>query len=239
MNPDSPITDQTKVLFFGRKNCSGTEKALETLNHLGFCVTSVISGGRGEALPEIARKWTGAYILCFRSLFILPKSVLQNASVAAINFHPAPPEYPGSGCINFALYDNAKEYGVTAHVMNTKVDNGTILRCERFPIEVSDTLDSLLKRTHQALLDLFVSFVQRLAQDNEAFLRECEADSTSETWRGEARTMKELEALQTLSCDITQTELERIVRATYTDAFPPKLFLHGYKFSLSSPNKLK
>ena len=37
------------------------------------------------------------------------------------------PKYPGSGCINWALYDNAEDFGVTAHLM-TKVDDGPIIK---------------------------------------------------------------------------------------------------------------
>ena len=71
----------------------------------GFDVTYVQSKHRGERLPEDIQCWDGDYIVCFRSLFILPDSLLKKARIAAINFHTAPPEYPGSGCINFALYD--------------------------------------------------------------------------------------------------------------------------------------
>ena len=30
----------------------------------------------------------------------------------AINFHPAPPKYPGSGCYNFAIYNKDKKIGM-------------------------------------------------------------------------------------------------------------------------------
>jgi methionyl-tRNA formyltransferase len=71
-------------------------------------------------LPENIEWWRDDYIFCFRGYFLLPKSLLDRASVAAINFHPAPAKYPGSGCLNWALYDNANTYGTTAHLMNEK-----------------------------------------------------------------------------------------------------------------------
>ena len=89
----------------------------------------------------------GDYIICFRSLSVLPKSLLKKASIAAVNY-PGPPEYPGSGCINFALYDEVNEYGVTAHIMNSKVDNGDILEVKRFKINMNTNLkEALLKLT--------------------------------------------------------------------------------------------
>ena len=84
------------VLFFGRSKCEASEEVLSHLLRCGFNVTYVKSKHRGEQLPEDIGWWDGDYILCFRSLFFLPKGLLEKARVAAINFHPAPPEYPGS-----------------------------------------------------------------------------------------------------------------------------------------------
>ena len=55
--------------------------------------------------------WTGDYILSFRSLLILPEKIINNAKIAAINFHPGPPKYRGVGCLNYAVYNNEKYYG--------------------------------------------------------------------------------------------------------------------------------
>ena len=143
-----------RVLFFGRAKCAATEELLSKLVRYGFDVTFVKSHKRGEKLPEDIYCWEGQYIVCFRSLFILPKRLIDKASIAAINFHPAPPEYPGSGCINFALYDEVSEYGVTAHVMNELVDNGKIFEVRRFPVTPFDNLPSVLSRTHSELLNL-------------------------------------------------------------------------------------
>ncbi|MCP5076070.1 MAG: hypothetical protein GY947_22600 [Rhodobacteraceae bacterium] len=231
---DQPAT--AKVLFFGRDKCDGTNAAIDLLRELDFEITLIKSGSRGEKLPEEVRFWQGEYILCYRSLFILPEHLLNCARIAAINFHPAPPEYPGSGCLNFALYDESKHYGVTAHIMNEKVDNGQILEVRRFPIVAADTVDSLLQTTHGKLLDQFCGFVTNLAAGGEAFVEECRQNSNDECWRGDARTMQEFEALKVINKDISKAELDRVIRATYTKLYPPKIVLHGYEFSLSDPN---
>ncbi len=97
----------SEILFFGRAQCEATLKALNFLTRMGFNVSSVFSNYRGEALPEDMSWWTGDYIFCFRSMFILPKSLINKAKIAAINFHPGSPEYPGSGCLNYALYEES------------------------------------------------------------------------------------------------------------------------------------
>ena len=67
-------------------------------------------------------------------IWVVPEWLLRKAKIAAINFHPASPDYPGIGCRNFALYENAKEYGVTCHHMSATIDTGSIIEIKRFPI---------------------------------------------------------------------------------------------------------
>ena len=51
-----------------------------------------------------------------------------------INFHPGPPERRGIGCTNYAIYEKSKNYGVTLHEINEKIDSGNILKVKRFKI---------------------------------------------------------------------------------------------------------
>ncbi len=222
-----------RILFFGRSKCDATQNLLDQMQRYGFDVTYVMSKQRGEKLPEEITHWDGDYIICFRSLFILPIHLLKKAKIAAINFHPAPPEYPGSGCINFALYDEVKSYGVTAHLMNEKVDNGKILEVRRFPVHKRDTLSSVLSRAHSELHNLCSDFITGLADSGEEHLITKASECGTTEWRGEARVMKDLEHMKNIDYNIDKTELERVIRATYIENFPPKIVLHGYNFYLS------
>ena len=65
----------------------------------------------------------------------VPAKLIKNANKIAINFHPGPPEYPGIGCTNYAIYNEDKNYGVTCHIMTDKIDDGLILSVNRFKIE--------------------------------------------------------------------------------------------------------
>lgn len=221
-----------RTLFFGRKDCDGTKSALQHLQTLGFDVEFVTSDGPAERLSDAAKAWKGDYIFCFRSHLILPGSLIEQARVAAINFHPAPPEYPGSGCLNFALYDGADRYGVTAHLMNEKIDNGHILSCVRFPIQEDDQVNTLLVRTHTALLSLFKAVTSAIARDGQSAIDGMLAEAQSEQWRGLARKMRDLNALQHIDATIGESELARRIRAVHTKAFPLTLSLHGNTFTL-------
>lgn len=221
-----------RVLFFGRAKCTATEHLLSKLVRFGFDVTFVKSSKRSENLPEDIYWWEGEYILCFRSLFVLPKRLIDRANIAAINFHPAPPEYPGSGCINFALYDEVSEYGVTAHIMNELVNNGPILEVHRFPVTSFDNLPTVLSRTHSELLNLCSDFISGLHSDGENFLKEKLAASQNEVWRGKSRTLKEWHDLHKIDLAVSERELKRIIRATNNYEYSPKIKLYGFTFRL-------
>ena len=189
---------------------------------------------RGEKIPSKVEEWRGDYILCFRSFFILSKNFIQKAKIAAINFHPAPPEFPGSGCINFALYEESQEYGVTAHIVNEKIDNGEIIDVMKFKIDSNESLDSLLKKTHKNLHILCERIINGISNYGESFIREKIEFSKDIKWHGEARKIKELDKLQLIDPEISEEELKRIIRATYTKNHPPKINLHGFEFILKS-----
>ncbi len=224
--------EMPEVLFFGKYDCDYSQKILQHLNLLGFNVQSVLSKNRGEHLPEKLNNWSGQYIICFRSYLLLPESLLKKATIAAINFHPGPVEYPGSGCLNWALYNNADTYGATAHIMDEKIDNGAIIECRRFPILKEDNVSTLLARAHLETFNLLVDTTTGLAKDGESFLNKKLESSRNEKWTGKAKKMAEIDKLQVVSPNCSKEELERLIRSTYTPDFPPEIHMHGYKFVL-------
>ena len=87
-------------------------------------------------------------------------------------------------------------------------------------------------RTHSELFNLCSDFISGLYSDGENFLKEKLAASETEFWRGNAKLLKELDALQKIDINVSAKELKRIIRATYIDGYPPKIVLHGFKFRL-------
>ncbi len=225
------------VLFFGRKFCPLSKKCEALLMASGCNVTSCISEIRGESLPEEIKNWSGDYILSFRSYFILPSKLMNNITGYAINFHPGPPEYPGTGCINFALFEEATIFGVTAHLMEPSVDTGKIIKVNRFQISKKDTVSSLLKKTHEELFRLFNDIVKKIATKQFDALLETNTAS-NELWSSPATKIGDLLALQSIDVNVSEEELVSIIRATYIEDYPPFIILHGYKFNLESDKKI-
>lgn len=231
-HPESQPNTAVRVMFFGRHSCHYSDEATRHLSNLWFDVESVISRNRGERLPAAIQCWQGEYIFCFRSYFKLPQALLDRATIAAINFHPGPSEYPGSGCANWALYENSPTYGVTAHLMDEKIDSGRIVECRRFPILRQDNIDTLLAKTHLKAYDLLLDVTTGLASEGESFLERKLAQSASERWSGTARRMRELDRLQLVDTGIEKDDLERVIRSAHTSDFPVETRLHGHRFVL-------
>src|SRR5690606_38212405 len=122
-------------------------KAAETFCKMFFNIKCVTRSNRAmRKLPEIVDQTVKEepvdYIFNFLSPLKISKTILESAKIAAINFHPAPPEHPGVGCASYALFEaltlNQWEYGVCAHLMEEEYDAGAILKVLRFPIAQSD-----------------------------------------------------------------------------------------------------
>lgn len=210
------------VLFLGKFGDTHCEKALEFLRQQSLEVTAHLSKW-GDPFPKEALEQSYDLVISYLSRWIVPASVLDRARVAALNFHPAPPEYPGIGCNNFALYEGAKEYGATCHHMAPKVDTGAIVAVKRFPLYPSDTVASMLVRTYDFQLAMFYEVFAH-------FFATGAFPSSPERWTRVPFTRKQLNALSEITLDMDADEIARRVRATTFGPFKPWVKIHGHVF---------
>jgi len=214
------------VLFLGKKNDEHVKKALHFCQ-LNFAEVTAHLGQWGDPLPEDIGLWNGEYIISYLSRWILPEYLLKKAKVAAINFHPASPDYPGIGCNNFALYEEAKEYGVTCHHMVSHVDTGEIIAVKRFPVFDTDNVTTLLSRTYDYQLVLFYEIVSLILEHKELTVSE-------ERWTRNPFSRKEFNELWRITPDMTKDEAAKRIRATNFGAWKPVIELHGFVFELKT-----
>ena len=192
-----------------------------------FSDNLVLTGDWGEKLPKSIFNWEGDYIISFLSPWILPREILERAKRAAINFHPAPPKYPGIGGYNFAIYDAVKNYGVMCHHMAEKVDSGEIIAVKKFPIYGNETVVTLKEKTMVYLTELFYDIMDLILKNEEL-------PQSSEHWHRAAYTRKEFQELCKLKLDMPEEELLKRLKATY---FPgaldyPNINIGGRKYLL-------
>lgn len=222
----------TKVLFIAKKNDEECQKATAFLN-MNFSAVSVYYGeGWGGKPPAELQQWEGDYIISYLGRWILPASLLARASKAAINFHPAPPEYPGLGAVNFALYENATNFGVTCHHMEEKVDSGAIIAVKYFPIFPNDTVATLLLRTYTQQLALFYDIIGRIAAGKSLPI-------ATDTWTRQPFTRHEFDQLFLITPDMPREEINKRIRALDYQGWGPYLELNGHRFKFERQEKTK
>lgn len=213
----------TKVLFISKKNDPDCLKAAEFLAmHFPRVAVHYGEGWGGKPPPELW-DWEGDYIVSYLGRWILPPGILARARRAAINFHPASPEFPGLGAVNFALYEGAATFGVTCHHMEPVVDTGRIIAVKRFPVFPADTVASLLSRTYARQLSLFYDVVEQIAAGGSL-------PDAKETWMRRPYTRKEFDCLFTITPEMDNEEVARRIRALDYREWGPYIELHGHRF---------
>lgn len=214
---------QTSIFFIGKKNDYCCERAIEFIR-LNFPKNDILTGKKGDRFPENARWWRGDYIISYLSPWVVPKHLLDKAKKASINFHPGPPEYPGVGCTNFAIYNNENSFGVTCHKMNPEVDTGEIITVRRFPLYETDTVYSLTQRCYGHMLSLFYDIMAIVLED-------AELPQSKEPWRRKPFRRKELDDLCRITTDMSDDEVQRRIKAvTFPGAPGANIEIGGVNF---------
>jgi len=175
--------------------------------------------------PEVLRD---ARLVAFTSGVIVPRRILEAVGYGAYNFHPGPPDYPGWAPAHFALYDGARTFGATAHVMTARVDSGPIIGTETFVIPDNISVRELEQIAFVRLAHVLWSLSRRIACDTGA-LR-----TVPIAWSGAKSTRRMYENLCEIPPDIDPAELARRIRAFNDDfrAIPLTVTLHGARFRL-------
>jgi methionyl-tRNA formyltransferase len=179
--------------------------------------------------PEVLRE---ARLVAFTSGVIVPRPILAALGHSAYNFHPGPPNYPGWAPAHFALYDGAKTFGATAHVMTRHVDSGPIIGTESFIIPDNISVRELEQIAFVRLAYLFWRLSRSIA---------CEPGALPvlpTAWSGTKSTRRTYETLCDIPLDIDPVELARRIRAFNDDfrAIPLTVTLHGVRFRLPFPD---
>jgi methionyl-tRNA formyltransferase len=196
-----------QILFVGKAEDFYSRQAADfVLVH--YPKANIIFSERQQPFPEELHNWKGDLIISYLSQWIIPSTVLKKASIAALNFHPGPPEYPGIGCTNFAIYDNVDEFGVTCHHMAARVDTGQIIAVKRFPVYETDTVYSITQQCYSHILNMFYDIFSLVMNGENVPVSE-------EIWKRKPYLRKELDDLCRLTPEMNIAEIERRIKATH------------------------
>lgn len=186
---------QPQLITEVRTKCDESDlnvRAVETLSSL----SAALDRAKGQTR-----------LIAFCTGTIVPPPILKRLNSGAYNFHPGPPEYPGIFPSCFAIYEDTKTFGATAHRMTDRIDEGEIIGTQSFPL--GGTMDRLTldKLALDNVLLLFQHLLPRLIDLTN------EIPSSGNSWRGQARTKKDFNALCELPSDASQDEFNRRYRA--------------------------
>lgn len=211
-----------KILFLA-KHKPFAEDAAELIK-LHTHDAEIIFGNMHEPFPEHLLTRCFDYAVSYISPWIIPKQILDSTKIAAINFHPGPPEYPGIGCTNFAIYNQAKIFGITVHHMKEKVDTGDIITVKRFSIFENDTVYSLTQRCYAYIYSSFIEIFPLIISNTPL-------PRSDEQWKRKPFTRRELNDLCRITSDMSVDEIKRRVKAaTYPNMPGAFIELEGIKF---------
>lgn len=220
------------ILFIGKQGDFYCERAVEFIK-ANFPAHAIFLGNRGEGFPEEIGWWKGDYIISYLSPWIIPNYLLDRAEKASINFHPGPPEYPGIGCTNFAIYEKVDTFGVSCHHMNPKVDTGDMISVKRFCIYESDTVYTLTQRCYVYILQLFYETMSFILSGDDL-------PKSNERWKRKPYKRKELNELCKITFDMSVEEIRRRVKAvTFPDAPGAYIEIDGMKFKYETNGEEK
>jgi methionyl-tRNA formyltransferase len=219
------------VLFMGRKKCPYSKKIKDLLKKRSKKLYYFESNKIGEKINNKYLKLNYDYIFCFRSFYILKKKILKKVKKAAINFHPGPPEYRGTGCVNYAVYKNSKFYGCTAHLINEKVDNGKIIDVKKFSIHKKDDISKILNKTYKVMFAQAISLINQI-KINFNFIDKQIKKNKKIKWSNKIKKIKDLDKFYIIDKNIKKKDFFKKIHATDTYKFKPYIKLFGKKFVL-------
>ena len=213
-----------KICFIAKKEKIGVKEAISFSKQFTNNI-DIFFGNPGDPFPKKMAKNKYDILISYISPWIIPPEVLSNTRNWNINFHPGSPDYPGIGCFNFAIFDSAKEFGATAHIMEPKVDTGKIIDVEYFSIDAEkENVETLSRKTYNALLILYMRVFEYVFNNKK--LPEC-----NERWKRKPYKRVDLEKLATIDTNMSKDQINNIIRATYMKNKPaPFIKLYGLKF---------
>ena len=167
-----------------------------------------------------------ARLIAFVTPVVVPARILNSLGFGAYNFHPGPPHYPGWVPAHFAVYDRARTFGATVHVMIEQVDAGPIVAVELFPIPLNTDALALEALAFSQLARMFWQLAKALATQREPI------QELPIRWSGRKSTRRLYAAMCDIPLDISKEELDRRIEVFGVGHFGivPTIRIHGRQF---------
>jgi methionyl-tRNA formyltransferase len=194
-------------------------------------LTVIPVGSAAELAALDSNLLSRARLIAFVTAEIVPQSVLARLGYGAFNFHPGPPSYPGWAPAHFALYDEARQFGATLHVMVEQVDAGPIIDVAFFPVPADISVFGLEGLAYAHLAQLFWRRAKSLATDA------APPSALPIKWGSRKYSRRTYRAICDIALDIPKEEVDRRIKVFGGNHFgiAPTIHLHGIEFRAVAP----
>jgi methionyl-tRNA formyltransferase len=171
-------------------------------------------------------------LVAFVTMVIVPGEILAAIGHGAFNFHPGPPDFPGWAPAHFALYAQARQFGVTFHVMKDLIDSGPILDVDLFPIAPGTAVLALEETAYAHLAAMFWRWAGALANHGAPL-----SPRLPMQWGQKKNSRRSYQALCRIPLDISKEDLARRMSIFGASHFgiSPSIKLHGFEFRAVDP----
>jgi len=166
---------------------------------------------------------------------IIKQNHIDRANDIAVNLHLGPlPDYRGCNQFSFAIFNQAKVFGVTVHQIGAGIDSGDILFEDRFDIPANIWVEELYAMGAERGQALFERTLERIIRAE--YVR-----MPQDSFKDREKKIYYRKDINTLKCiDLSEDEdtITRRIRSTYMPGFePPYVLIDGKKMSFKEPEK--
>ena len=161
------------------------------------------------------------YYLHYSGYQKISRELLNLFGQRALNLHPAPPWYRGSGGLNLAIYHGEKEFGLTLHNLSPAYDDGQIIKFYDVELYSDENIISASLRINNLRVQIFEQVIQDLYNSkNDVNIDIAPTDAIE--WEGRLYKISEIKVLATVNFDneISFEELSNRIKAFATKDFP-------------------
>ena len=144
--------------------------------HIPFHRVNNLSSSEFENLIE---KMAPDLLISMSCPQVIRKKIRDMFPAGCINVHGAPlPRYRGLMPAFWILLNDESHAAATVHVLDAKLDDGSILAQEKVDITPSETWDSLVRKTKRAGAKALVEVIRSIKEGTQTYSENREEDAT-------------------------------------------------------------
>lgn len=134
---------------------------------------------RKQEIDNFLEKFCCDIIASVNYLFIVDSKIIKIAKKLCFNIHGSLlPKYRGRTPHVWAIINNEKEVGITAHLMDEGCDTGDIIKQIKFNIQENDTGESILSKFKELYIPLVEDVLFNFQNDTITYTKQDETKAT-------------------------------------------------------------